>query len=64
MNELEVKCVTAGLKMTEQRRVILQVLADAADHPSVDTVYARARARSIRRCRSRPSIGRSACSIS
>ena len=44
MNELETKCVTAGLKMTEQRRVILQVLADAADHPSVDTVYARARA--------------------
>jgi Fur family ferric uptake transcriptional regulator len=44
MNELETKCVTAGLKMTEQRRVILQVLAEAADHPSVDTVYARARA--------------------
>jgi Fur family ferric uptake transcriptional regulator len=44
MNELETKCVTAGLKMTDQRRVILQVLADAADHPSVDTVYARARA--------------------
>ena len=44
MNELETKCVTAGLKMTDQRRVILQVLAEAADHPSVDTVYARARA--------------------
>src|ERR1700723_3079262 len=43
MNELERKCITAGLKMTEQRRAILQVLADAADHPSVDTVYSRAR---------------------
>ena len=44
MNELEHKCITAGLKMTDQRRVILKVLADADDHPSVDTVYARARA--------------------
>jgi Fur family ferric uptake transcriptional regulator len=44
MNELEHKCITAGLKMTEQRRVILRVLAEAEDHPSVDTVYARARA--------------------
>lgn len=43
MNELERKCITAGLKMTDQRRVILQVLSDAADHPSVDTVYHRAR---------------------
>jgi Fur family ferric uptake transcriptional regulator len=41
MNELERKCITAGLKMTEQRRVILKVLADAEDHPSVSiaTVY-------------------------
>jgi Fur family ferric uptake transcriptional regulator len=44
MNELEHKCVTAGLKMTEQRRTILRVLTEAIDHPSVDTVYARARA--------------------
>jgi Fur family ferric uptake transcriptional regulator len=44
MNELEHKCITAGLKMTDQRRVILKVLTDADDHPSVDTVYARARA--------------------
>ena len=44
MNELERKCMVAGLKMTEQRRVILQVLAEAADHPSVDAVYHRAKA--------------------
>lgn len=40
---LEQKCVSAGLKMTDQRRVILQVLTDSADHPSVETVYHRAR---------------------
>lgn len=36
-------CVKAGLKMTGQRRVILQVLAESSDHPSVDTVFQRAR---------------------
>lgn len=45
MNELERKCVSAGLKMTEQRRAILQVLHDASDHPSVETVYHRAKER-------------------
>lgn len=44
MNNLETKCVEAGLKMTEQRRVILRVLSSAEDHPSVETVYQRARA--------------------
>ena len=44
MNILESKCVEAGLKMTEQRRVILRVLSSAEDHPSVETVYQRARA--------------------
>lgn len=36
-------CVDAGLKMTGQRRIILQVLAESADHPSVETVFQRAR---------------------
>ncbi len=39
---LEAKCAGAGLKMTGQRRIILQVLADAEDHPSVDMVFERA----------------------
>lgn len=43
MNNLEQQCVNAGLKMTEQRRVILQVLNNSADHPSVEAVYQRAR---------------------
>lgn len=42
---LEKKCVEAGLKMTEPRKVILDVLAHAKDHPSVEDVYDRARAK-------------------
>lgn len=41
--DLEKNCVLAGLKMTEQRRIILRVLADSSDHPAVETVYERAR---------------------
>jgi Fur family ferric uptake transcriptional regulator len=40
---LEKKCVEAGLKMTGQRRVILRVLSESEDHPSVETLYERAR---------------------
>lgn len=43
MTELERKCGDAGLKMTGQRRAILQVLGDAEDHPSVEDVYDRAK---------------------
>lgn len=42
-NELEQKCVDAGLKMTAPRRAILSVLSHAHDHPSVEDVYARAK---------------------
>ncbi len=41
--DLEQRCITAGLKMTGQRRVILSVLSEAADHPSVEEVYERAK---------------------
>lgn len=44
MNELERRCLDAGLKMTAQRRIVLQVLETAEDHPSVDEVYRRAKA--------------------
>lgn len=43
MKNLVEKCTSAGLKMTEQRRVILKILEGAADHPSVEEVYERAR---------------------
>ena len=36
------RCEAAGLRMTEQRRVIAQVLQDSTDHPDVEELYARA----------------------
>ncbi len=43
MSDLEKRCIDAGLKMTGQRRVILQVLTKSSDHPSVEDVYERAK---------------------
>jgi len=43
MSDLEERCSAAGLKMTGQRRVILKVLGQATDHPSVEDVYDRAK---------------------
>jgi len=43
MTDLEQRCADAGLKMTGQRRVILKVLGEAEDHPSVEDVYGRAK---------------------
>ena len=42
MNRLLGKCNKLGLKMTEQRKVIVQVLSDSKDHPDVELVYKRA----------------------
>lgn len=39
---LEQKCIEKGLKMTEQRRVIAQVLSESKDHPDVEMLYERA----------------------
>jgi Fur family ferric uptake transcriptional regulator len=39
---LERRCKEKGLKMTGQRRVIVQVLSDSGDHPDVETLYQRA----------------------
>jgi len=44
LNHIERKCAEQGLRMTGQRRIIAQVLADAHDHPDVELVYRRASA--------------------
>ena len=36
------RCEAKGLRMTEQRRVIAQVLESAADQPDVEVLYSRA----------------------
>ena len=38
---LEEQCAQKGMRMTEQRRVIARVLADAVDHPDVEDLYRR-----------------------
>jgi Fur family ferric uptake transcriptional regulator len=36
------RCAQNGLRMTEQRRIVAQVLEDSQDHPDVEELYARA----------------------
>jgi Fur family transcriptional regulator, ferric uptake regulator len=43
-SKIERRCVEHGLRMTDQRRIIAQVLSDAADHPDVEEVHRRANA--------------------
>ena len=43
-NWIEKKCSEHGLRMTDQRRVIAQVLSDSNDHPDAEELYARASA--------------------
>ncbi|TCP42300.1 Fur family transcriptional regulator [Rhodovulum marinum] len=38
------RCEAKGLRMTDQRRVIAQVLEDSRDHPDVEALYGRASA--------------------
>ena len=39
---LEQKCLEKGIRMTEQRKVIANIIAASKDHPSVEDVYTRA----------------------
>ena len=41
-NRIERLCVERGLRMTDQRRVIAQVLASSSDHPDVEELHRRA----------------------
>ena len=42
MSDLISRGVAKGLRMTEQRRVVARVIAEAFDHPDVEELYARA----------------------
>lgn len=39
---LEEQCAARGMRMTDQRRVIAQVVEQAVDHPDVEELYRRA----------------------
>ena len=38
---IEQKCLSKGVKLTEQRRVIAKVMSDSGDHPDVNELYLR-----------------------
>lgn len=40
--QLADKCIELGLKMTDQRKVIIKVLQESKDHPDVESVFERA----------------------
>ncbi len=42
--DIEALCAEKGLRITEQRRVIAQVLSDAEDHPDVEALHMRSSA--------------------
>ena len=35
------KCMTKGVKLTDQRKIIAKVMSESDDHPSVDELYIR-----------------------
>ena len=45
---LEEQCAQKGMRMTDQRRIIAQVIEAAIDHPDVEELYRRASARDPR----------------
>ena len=38
---IEEKCLSKGVKLTDQRKVIAQVMSQSTDHPNVDELYNR-----------------------
>jgi len=41
MTDIEQKCISKGVKLTGQRKIIAQVMSKADDHPNVDELYKR-----------------------
>tara|TARA_B100000029_G_C17217884_1_gene830538 strand:- start:293 stop:703 length:411 start_codon:yes stop_codon:yes gene_type:complete len=38
---IQQKCISKGVKLTDQRKIIAQVMSEAHDHPNVDELYNR-----------------------
>ena len=38
---IEAKCLSKGVKLTDQRRIIAKVMSESSDHPDVDELYNR-----------------------
>ncbi|MBL6857701.1 MAG: transcriptional repressor [Pelagibacteraceae bacterium] len=41
MNSIEKKCKIKGVRLTDQRRVIAEIMSNATDHPDVDELHKR-----------------------
>ena len=41
MTDIEEKCISKGVKLTGQRKIIARVMSEADDHPDVDELYKR-----------------------
>ena len=38
---IEEKCLSKGVKLTDQRKIIAKVMSESTDHPDVDELYNR-----------------------
>jgi len=38
---IEQKCISKGVKLTDQRKIIAKVMSESTDHPDVDELYNR-----------------------
>jgi len=38
---IEQKCISKGVKLTEQRKIIAKIMSESDDHPDVDELYTR-----------------------
>ena len=41
---IEQKCISKGVKLTDQRKIIAKIMSESQDHPNVDELYKRASA--------------------
>ena len=42
MTDIEQKCISKGVKLTGQRKIIAHIMSKSEDHPDVDQLYKRA----------------------
>ena len=39
MNKIEEKCISKGVRLTDQRKLIAEVMSTSNDHPDVDELH-------------------------
>jgi len=41
ISDIENKCITRGVRLTDQRKLIAKIMSEAVDHPDVDELHKR-----------------------